>query len=187
MRFRNHARFARASRWRRGRPGLLQWLAAGAVLVGLAWAAREIERRWSIPAEIAGFGEAVDGDSLLVAGQKIRLKGVDAPELAQMCQNHIGREYACGVEAKRWLRTRLSRGAVTCKVQGADRYGRFLADCAMAGESLNAALVREGLAVSYGGYEREERAARAGNAGLWAGRFQSPSDWRAANPREPRA
>ena len=97
--------------------GLAELLAGLGVLVLLALLAREIDRRWTVPEVVAGFGEAIDGDSLRVAGQEVRLKGIDAPEISQYCKNHVGRDYACGVEAKRWLNARLQRGAVSCRIE----------------------------------------------------------------------
>ncbi len=145
--------------------------------------ARYIEQRWSAPEIVAGFGEAIDGDSLKVAGQEIRLKGIDAPEIGQWCQNKVGREYACGVEAKKWLRSHLQRGAVTCRIEGADRYGRLLGVCARGDIPLNAAMVREGIAVDYGEYPSEQAQARRQQSGLWGGKFMLPSEHRASNPR----
>ncbi len=181
MRFRQG--LGRASLLRRFR--LLDWLAAGGMIFALAMMAREADKRfgWSTPAELAGFAEAIDGDSLKLLGWEIRLKGIDAPELTQYCQNRVGRDYACGVEAKRWLRTRLGRGAVVCRIEGRDRYGRLLGFCQQGREVLNAAMVRDGIAIGFGAYEREQEAARAAGLGLWAGAFVTPSEWRAQHPR----
>ena len=156
---------------------------AALVLLGLGLAARETERYWSLPQELAGFGEAIDGDSLTVAGHEIRLKGIDAPELSQWCQNRIGRDYACGVEAKRWLRARLLRGAVVCRIEGKDRYGRLLGMCQRGDEALNETMVREGMAVDYGQFSQAERAAQRQQVGLWAGKFVRPAEYRASKPR----
>jgi endonuclease YncB( thermonuclease family) len=179
MRSRSFRRFRPARRVR-----LLDWLAGFAALALLWMAAQELQRRLVTPEELAGFGEAVDGDSLLLAGRKVRLKGVDAPELNQSCQNRVGRDYACGVEAKRWLRATLLRGAVRCRIEGSDRYGRMLGVCAVGEAEINAAIVREGMAVDYGGYAREERDAQRNQAGLWSGRFVAPSEWRRSHPRD---
>lgn len=159
------------------------WLAGAGALVLLVLGARYIEQRWSAPEQVAGFGEAIDGDSLKVAGQEIRLKGVDAPELMQWCQNKIGREYACGVQAKTWLRGHLQRGAVVCQIEGRDRYNRLLGVCKRGEVALNAAIVREGLAVDYGDYPSEQAQARRQQIGLWSGKFMLPSEYRAAQPR----
>ncbi len=170
-------------RRRASRFSLTDWAAGLGALVLLALLAREIDRRWAKPETIAGFGEAIDGDSLKVAGQDIRLKGIDAPEMSQWCQNRVGRDYACGVEAKKWLRARLQRGAVSCAIEGRDRYGRLLGTCKLGEELLNDAIVREGLAVDYGGYRSAQSHAQRQQIGLWSGRFVMPSEHRAAHPR----
>jgi len=173
----------KASRASRHRSRLVEWLAGAGALVLLVLAGRAIEKAWTVPEEIAGFGEAIDGDSLRVAGREIRLKGIDAPEISQYCQNRVGRDYACGVAAKNWLRARLQRGAVICRIEGNDRYGRLLGRCQRGDEVLNEAMVREGIAVDYGDYRSAEGAARREQLGLWSGRFVLPSEYRAANPR----
>ncbi|MGL4439449.1 MAG: thermonuclease family protein [Bosea sp. (in: a-proteobacteria)] len=162
---------------------LTDWLAGAGALVLLVMGARYIEQRWSAPDEVAGFGEAIDGDSLKLAGQEIRLKGIDAPELSQYCQNKVGRDYACGVEAKKWLRAHLQRGAVVCAVEGRDRYGRLLGVCRRGEIGLNATMVREGIAVDYGDYPTEQAQARRQQTGLWSGKFMMPSEYRATHPR----
>lgn len=161
----------------------IDWLAAAGMLAALFMMAREADRRWGTPATIAGFGEAIDGDSILIGGKQVRLKGVDAPEIRQYCQNRVGRDYPCGLEAKRWLRARLARGALFCRIEGHDRYGRMLGVCHQGHDLLNTDIVREGHAVAFGAHESEENAARQARAGLWQGRFMTPSEWRALNPR----
>jgi endonuclease YncB( thermonuclease family) len=149
------------------------------MLMLLLLGAQQLEQRWNAPDQVAGFGEAIDGDSLRVAGREIRLKGVDAPEIDQYCADRTGRNYACGVVARSWLHARLQRGAVICRIEGRDRYGRLLGACTRGEELLNAAIVREGRAVDYGDYPREEQEARAAQRGLWSGRFTLPSEHRA--------
>lgn len=162
---------------------LTDWLAGAGALVLLVMGARYIEQRWSVPDQMAGFAEAIDGDSLKLSGQEVRLKGIDAPEISQYCQNKVGREYACGVEAKKWLRAQLQRGAVTCQIDGRDRYGRLLGICKRGDVALNAAMVREGIAVDYGDYPSEQAQAQRQQIGLWSGKFMLPSEYRALNPR----
>ena len=60
----------------------------------------------------------------------------------------------------------------------ATRYDRLLAACTAAAEELNRSQVEAGWAVAYGDYEAEEDAARRKGAGLWAGSFDRPRDWR---------
>lgn len=131
---------------------------------------------------VAGRARAIDGDSLRLGGTDIRLRGIDAPELGQRCQRPGG-DYGCGQAARAWLAGRLTAGETICEPSGLDRYGRTLALCRIGGEDLAAALAREGLAISYGGYEQEEAQARGARRGLWGGTFELPADWRRRHPR----
>jgi endonuclease YncB( thermonuclease family) len=132
--------------------------------------------------EITGAAEAIDGDSLRLGGEEIRLKGIDAPEIAQTCEVG-GRETPCGREARTHLRRLLTSGLATCIGEGRDRYGRLLARCRVRGVDVNAAMVRDGHALAFGDYTAQEADAKAGYRGLWAGVFVRPRDWRERNPR----
>ena len=68
-------------------------------------------------------------------------------------------------------------------VSRADRYGRGLARCRQGETDINAALVREGHAVSYGAYRAEEDEARAAGRGIWATQFERPEAWRRSHAR----
>jgi endonuclease YncB( thermonuclease family) len=131
---------------------------------------------------VSGSGYAIDGDSLRLAGRELRLLGIDAPELHQTCERD-GRSYPCGRVAQQALADFLRRSPLTCRIGERDRYGRGLATCKSGEADINATLVREGLAVSYGGYDAEEVEARAARRGLWAGTFERPADWRHRHPR----
>ena len=50
--------------------------------------------------ELSGRAVIVDGDTLRLGGERIRLKGMDAPELAQSCTGADGRSWPCGQQAK---------------------------------------------------------------------------------------
>ena len=89
-------------------------------------------------------------------------EGLDAPDYRQTCRDGAGRSFACGREARRALQAMLLRGPTRCEIGKADRYGRGLARCWQGEEEINAAMVREGQAVSYGAYRAEEEAARRG-------------------------
>ena len=130
----------------------------------------------------------VDGDSLQVGGKRIRLDGIDAPELAQTCRNADGRAWPCGRAARARLAELTSGGDVSCTDKGRDRYGRTIATCS-AGDfrDLGEALVREGYAINYDRYTSRYRAAqqraRRAHRGIWRGDFERPEDWRRQNPR----
>jgi len=118
-----------------------------------------------------------DGDSLTVNQQRVRLQGIDAPEYDQTCQR-AGTDYPCGRESRKALSALVAGGGVVCEGWQEDRFGRLLAVCRAGGVDLNRRQVEAGWAISYGGYEDAERAARDAKKGLWAGVFDRPRDWR---------
>jgi endonuclease YncB( thermonuclease family) len=130
-------------------------------------------------AEIAHAGRfhAADGDSLALGEERMRLKGIDAPELSQSCERG-GARWACGQDAKRLLQSLVAADDARCVGTERDRFQRLLVVCSAGGADLNASMVRRGMAVSYGGYGREEGQARSEKIGLWAGTFQMPRVFR---------
>lgn len=121
---------------------------------------------------------AVDGDTLAAAGERLRIEGIDAPELGQTCEGADGSTYACGEEARRTLRTLASDGAWECSGTRRDRYQRLLVVCKQGLDDLGERLVAAGAAVADRRYLVAEGKARAAGEGIWAGRFERPSDWR---------
>ena len=125
----------------------------------------------------SGKARAVDGDSLELGGRHVRLIGIDAPERRQTCQM-AGKTTPCGRRAYAKLKILISGKHVKCESYGYDRYDRTLAKCRAGETDLGSAMVRTGWAISYGDYRGEERAARRARAGIWAGEFIEPEDWR---------
>lgn len=112
----------------------------------------------------------VDGDTLQCGPARVRLYGVQAPELA-----HFGRRAEpFAAEATRRLQA-LTRGPVTCREAGnsRDRYGRMVARCSGPGTpDLGRRLVREGWATDWsrysgGEYLLDEVAAHKAGVGRW--------------------
>ncbi len=132
-------------------------------------------------ADLAGPAKVVDGDTIGVAGQRIRLHGIDAPEGRQTCRR-AAVTWLCGIEAARALRQFIDSRRVTCRERDVDRYGRIVAVCHAGGQDLNGRLVAEGMALAYRRYSTdyvdEEEAAQAAGNGLWAGQFVAPWEWR---------
>jgi endonuclease YncB( thermonuclease family) len=124
-----------------------------------------------------GRAHVADGDSVAIAGTRLRLLGIDAPELAQSCERD-GRAYACGEAAKAALEAAIGGRPLDCVWDRRDKYGRGLARCRAGSVDLGAAMVREGWALAYGAHEAEEAEARRAGRGLWAGRFEPPEDFR---------
>lgn len=144
----------------------------------------------SLPAAaqtISGPVVAIDGDTLDMTGERIRLVGIDAPESQQMCERG-GQAWACGPEATALLAAMVAGKSIACEPQGRDAYGRTLARCGAGDHDLGAIMAREGLAVAVANagadYRAEEATAKAFRLGLWASTFQMPAEYRAANPRQ---
>ncbi|SIQ00366.1 MULTISPECIES: thermonuclease family protein [unclassified Bosea (in: a-proteobacteria)] len=153
-------------------------------LLGLvALAGAVLQYRLGPARGLAGPAQAIDGDSIRLLGEELRLEGLDAPEFRQTCRDGAGRSIACGREARRALQALLMRGETRCEIGKSDRYGRGLARCWQGEEEINAALVREGHAVAYGGYGAEEAQAKAARRGIWALDFERPEAWRRSHPR----
>ncbi|MCB5176236.1 MULTISPECIES: thermonuclease family protein [Microvirga] len=130
---------------------------------------------------IEGRAHAVDGDTIRIGDRSLRLEGIDAPEMRQTCTLD-GEVYLCGETSRNALIRMILNRDVQCRSSGRDRYRRLLVSCTVDGRDLNARMVEEGWAVSYGReYQAEEAAARSRSAGLWAGRFERPQDWRRQN------
>ncbi len=151
------------------------------------WHSRPIFAPRQIGGVIAGRPRVVDGDSLEVAGHRVRLFGIDAPESAQDCRDARGRSYPCGQDARDALSDAIGRQSVSCKPVG-ESYGRDVSMCTAGGRDLSEAMVRAGHALelqqySRGRYADAEREARSARRGLWAGDFEQPSDWRHGHGR----
>ena len=126
---------------------------------------------------VQGRARVVDGDTLVIGTQKVRLFGIDAPEHDQLCKDAQGRDWPCGQAARDRLAGLAAEG-VRCVGADRDRYDRLLGVCAADGRDLNATLVAEGLAEAYRKYALdyvpEEETARGARRGIWAGPHLAP-------------
>jgi endonuclease YncB( thermonuclease family) len=130
----------------------------------------------SIP--LHGTARVVDGDTIRLAGQRVRLTGIDAPEREQSCTDAAGQSWACGEVARNAMQKLLAGGDVDCVAGSRDRYGRPLADCRIGSLDLGRTMVATGMAVADGNYSSEQQAARAAKLGIWGGSFVLPEEWR---------
>lgn len=132
-------------------------------------------------ADVAGGASVIDGDTIEIHGQRIRLHGIDVPEGAQTCQVE-GKSWRCGQQASLALDGKIAGRPVSCKQKDVDRYRRIVAVCFAGNEDLNAWMVAEGWALAYRQYSTDyvgqERAASAAHKGIWRGSFVPPWDWR---------
>ena len=177
-------------KWRGGfrvpvrRRGRLRRIADVILFCALAVGSIYAIARYLPEREVQGAARVIDGDSLMVNGEEVRLLSIDAPETRQECDDEAGKMWACGREAAKALQ-RLTRNAkVQCRGSAFDKYGRVLAHCSTDKLDLNREMVRLGFAVSdqeqgyvYGSEQSEARRAKRG---IWQGEFEMPHLWRAA-------
>ena len=143
--------------------------------------------------EIIGIPKIVDGDTVHIDNYKIRLEGIDAPEMKQKCKKPylqimiftFQKDYYCGQISKKKLIQKIENKQVQCIVSGKDRYKRYLAKCLKGKINLNRWMVRNGYAVAYRKYSKlyilDENFAKEEKLGLWRGTFIKPEKWRKLN------
>lgn len=166
----------RRNRQRRRRwPRLAVWLVATAAVTTIVYLAGPADP----PAGdqmLVGRARAVDGDTLALGAIRIRLAGIDAPELNQTCGEATD-PWPCGADAADRLAALVGRD-VSCQPQDRDRWGRVVAVCRTGDVDLGAEMVRDGLALATGRYGTIAADARAAGRGIWAGPFVAPAQWR---------
>lgn len=133
-----------------------------------------------------GRASVIDGDTIEIAGQRVRFNGIDAPESWQLCKSASGRDYRCGQAAVNALDAFLAASRpVRCEFVEWDRYRRFIGNCFLAdGRSIQSWLVRTGHALDWpryskGAYAVDQAVAEEGKVGMWQGEFTAPWNARA--------
>jgi endonuclease YncB( thermonuclease family) len=93
--------------------------------------------------ELNGKCHVIDGDTIVIRRTKIRLAGVDAPELDQ----------PYGQKAK-WAMVALCKGqVVTARLNGERSHGRLVGTCTLPdGRDIGAELIKQGLALDWTRY-----------------------------------
>ena len=139
-------------------------------------------------ADITGTAKVREGDTVVIGTNRIRLGGIDAPSVDQLCLNGQGERWTCGAAARDELIKHADNKNWTCHAsQNHDRRGRLVARCEVDGEDIQKWMVRNGWALAYvrfsHDYEEDEKAAREAKAGMWHGAFIAPWDWRVRNKK----
>ncbi|WP_039882652.1 thermonuclease family protein [Campylobacter upsaliensis] len=134
--------------------------------------------------ELTGkVSKVIDGDTIeLLAKEnpynhitklKIRLYGIDAPELKQ----------AYGKEAKEYLSALVLKQEVSLIIENKDKYDRFVGTLFLKGQDINKEMVKNGYAHAYESFSKKYLAEQADTKkfklGLWQDeRVMSPSEFR---------
>jgi endonuclease YncB( thermonuclease family) len=156
---------------------ILRRLAVGLLLalpIGLSAVAQD---------RIVGVASVIDGDTIEIHGQRIRLFGIDAPESSQLCMRPTGERWRCGQQVSFALADHIGRATVRCEPREMDRYGRVVAVYFANNEDLNRWMVLNDWVVAYRRYSLDyvpiEKAAGEARIGILSGDFDMPWDWRA--------
>ena len=128
--------------------------------------------------------KVIDGDTIHVNNNKIRLHGIDAPEIKQKCMEN-GEEWHCGIKSKNALENLIFNQKVDCEISNIDKYRRFIATCFINNQNINQYMVVNGWAIAYRYYSikyvEDEVKARKNKLGIWIGKFQEPYLFRKNN------
>jgi endonuclease YncB( thermonuclease family) len=149
------------------------------------WAPAEMAAAAS-PNMLEGRAIVIDGDTIEIHGERVRILDIDAPESRQTCTAQDGSEWRCGQKAALALSDWIGAKPVTCATTEKDQYGRWLSRCSVDGADMAGWLARYGWAVPYRDCKCEvvrtaSDAARNEQAGIWTAEFQMPWEWRAAD------
>lgn len=150
---------------------------------------------WPVPsarADVEGPACVIDGNTLAINGKrshrrcvggvKVRLYGIVAPGLDQMCGAQGGRKWYCGRASATILLEAVKNKTLVCKGRTKDNKNRLMAICFLDGEDLNRKLVRNGWALAYlrytAKYEEDEKLAMWNRKGLWQASTGAVFEWR---------
>ena len=126
---------------------------------------------------IIGKSKVIDGDTININNNKIRLHGIDAPEKKQRCFKD-DKKWMCGVKSTNFLKNLIYDKIVHCDINGIDKYKRYIGICWLKELNLNAFMVKNGWAIAYRYYSKdyieEEKFAKENKLGIWIGKFDEP-------------
>jgi endonuclease YncB( thermonuclease family) len=72
-------------------------------------------------AVVQGSPSVTDGDTIRMGETRIRLEGIDAPEISQTCSRSDGTPWKCGQQSKAALIDKIGKQTVSCTITGTDR------------------------------------------------------------------
>jgi len=133
---------------------------------------------------IMGKAKVIDGDTIHINKNKIRLHGIDAPEKKQKCIFN-SKKWSCGKQSGIELKKLINHQTTKCYVKDVDIYNRYVAICYVNEVNLNQAMVKKGWALAYKYYStdyiNEEYFAQNKKLGIWKGTFELPYIYRKRN------
>ena len=93
-----------------------------------------------------GKAQIIDGDTIIIKGEKIRFAGIDTPE-----RNKIGHNFS-----KIKLKKKIDKNIIVCiREPNLDPWGRTVAECFIGNESISSYMVKNGFACDYVKYSKK--------------------------------
>lgn len=133
---------------------------------------------------IIGKVKIIDGDTIHIKNNKIRLHGIDAPERKQKCTIDL-QDWYCGKQSTEELKKLINKQDVQCLINDVDIFNRYVAICFIDNLNINQWMVKNGWAIAYRYYSKdyikEEKFARENKLGIWLGDFLEPYLYRKNN------
>ena len=133
---------------------------------------------------INGKPRIIDGDTIHIKSNKIRLHGIDAPEIKQTCEID-NEDWNCGKQSTKELKNLINNQNVECITNDIDRYNRYVAICYVNEININQWMVKNGWAIAYRYYSKdyivEEKYASDNKLGIWKSEFIEPYAYRRQN------
>ena len=133
---------------------------------------------------IIGKPRIIDGDTIHINSNKIRLHGIDAPETKQTCEID-NEDWDCGKQSTKELKNLINNQKVECITNDIDRYNRYVAICYINEININQWMVKNGWAIAYRYYSSdyivEEKYAQDNKFGIWKSKFVEPYAYRKKN------
>jgi endonuclease YncB( thermonuclease family) len=131
---------------------------------------------------VNGTGVAMSGDLITVGGASVRLYGIAAPLPGETCQTRYGQTYDCYRRSTDILQALIGDSPVLCTITATDRNGQQIGVCRASGTDLASAMVARGWAYAYRRltptYVGAEAFAESHRLGMWAGKVETPWQWR---------
>ena len=133
---------------------------------------------------IIGMAHIIDGDTIHIGKNKIRLHAIDAPEINQTCKIKE-KTWNCGLESSKALEKLIAKKEIKCMVNDIDQYKRYVAECYIKNININKYMVTNGWAIAYRYYStqfvEDEQIAQKNKLGIWQGTFITPYLFRKNN------